>query len=215
VALVKLSPNAVELAGIVKRLRAAHVARVVGSDESAVRSWVAGKRVPKAAWREKLRDAFGLSVDGWTVAAVAVAGADTAKGGRSRRETPAPPTSENTVPAGNDITGPPPEIRGEQRLEQVIAECDELLRVANEPGSHASVRDRATILSTKSSAAIRLSKVRGEDAVSMRKILESREWQTIMRDCSVFFASVAPVQLRAFIEKMDELDRAYERRGRE
>ena len=61
-----MTPNQRLLAGIVKKVGAAHVARSLHVDESAVRFWARGKRTPTPQMQEKLaRFDVRLSGDGW------------------------------------------------------------------------------------------------------------------------------------------------------
>lgn len=191
----ELPPSAAKLASVVATSTAAHVARIVGADESAIRSWASGKRSPKDVWRTKLADVLSLDPNGWTLDG-------------ETQEAPRPPSKPLRIPprvAQADLSP----MGGEERLEQVIRECDELLAIAAEPDSHASVRDRATILSTKASAAVRLSKIRAEDAVSMRKILESAWWKQIISAIYESLAGAPPEFLEKIRARMFELEREH------
>ena len=61
----------------------------------------------------------------------------------------------------------------------MIRECDRLAEEAADPDANVPMRDRVQILGAKAGAVVRLSRVRGEDAISMRKILDSAWWKRI------------------------------------
>lgn len=199
----RLSSSAATLALIVDRSTAAHVARELQCDESAVRSWARGRRSPSPAWRDRLA-AFDarLVVDGWSVDAtpseashvpVKLMSAPTAPAHRTPRP-PQVPSTDATV--------------GEERLLEVIRQCDELYAEAAKPDAHASVRDRTAILATKASATVRLSKVRGEDVVSMRKILESKHWREIKQVLFDVFSKAPKEFLDELVERLEALEAA-------
>lgn len=199
-----LSPSASVLASIIARSTAAHVARSLECDESAVRSWANGKRRPTKAWRARLA-AFDarLAVDGWGDAARAPEAIEV--------PSPAGPTTDSPQPQPPPRPRRPPHVPsvasgGEERLLEVILQCDELFEEASDPDAHASVRDRTAILAAKASATVRLSKVRGEDAVSMRKILESKEWREIKRVCFEVFQKAPAEFLAELVTRLEALD---------
>jgi hypothetical protein len=173
-----VSASARTLATIVARSSAASLARSLECDESAVRAWARGRRKPTAGWRERLA-AFDpqLTASGWDeapgeAAPVALASAAPAL-------TPSPvPSAPGNPPEAPHVPSVPA-VGGEAALLEVIRQCNELYAEAAKPGAHASVRDRTAILAAKSAAVIRLSRTRGEDAISLRKTLESAWWRRV------------------------------------
>src|SRR4051812_8598889 len=100
--------------------------------------WRTGQRRPGVANRRRLLEAFGIPIEAWDDDAAAPG---------------APlPAVRAAVPAD---TGAQTSTSSEERLEQVVAECDRLLALAAEDPL-TSLRDRLAILGEKSTAAARL-----------------------------------------------------------
>lgn len=187
-----LSPSARALALVLARFGgAAHFARELGCDESAVRAWARGRRTPNEAWRDRMAKLDErLRADGWDLDA----------------SDPSDPDASPDAPdeaAGSAVGG---DDGGEARLLEVIRQCDELFAEARKPGAHASVRDRTAILSAKASATVRLSRVRGEDAVSLRKILASKEWRKVEATLYAVFEGADPELLKKLAAALRTLE---------
>jgi hypothetical protein len=178
---------------LMKKHSAAHVARKLGCDESAVRNWAAGRRTPNETWRGKLV-AFDarLCPEGWEEPS---AEQDTMK--RPARREPVTPTAPSVAAVRA--------IDGEGQLVSVIAECDRLLAAADSDEA-TSMRDRTTLLSTKASAAIRLSRIRNEDAISMRKFVATKTWAAIEEAFGDVLKAVPKEMAAEFARRLRELE---------
>jgi hypothetical protein len=161
----RTSPGAAAFAVLVARHGAQHLATLLGCAEATIRHWATGIRKPSPTWQARLQaldpSMQGASWDGPAPTELA--------------PPPSVPTPAKAPPRPKRSRS----VDGCARLEDIIRECDALLAEAREPGSLASYRDRSAVLATKASVATRLSRLRGEDDFSMRKILATPWWREI------------------------------------
>lgn len=153
------------VAELVGRVGAAEFGRRVRTSEAMVRHLATGRKAPGADLRERIRQAYGVPLEAWSMAPKEP---KEPKGSASR-------TTETRTGAVADSRG----SSGLQQLRDTIGALDRQLALV-EADPLVPARDRTAVLRAKADAADRLARLQGEGELTMAAIVRSRVWRELL-----------------------------------